>query len=58
MLCSGILGQMKTGLHDNLETEGRVLIATISHGPTLPEGGTFRHRSGITQPTPLLRPPG
>ncbi|GBM17590.1 hypothetical protein AVEN_87707-1, partial [Araneus ventricosus] len=33
-----------------------VLTAITGHGPTPPEGGTFRHRWRVTQPLPLLYP--
>ncbi|GBM12095.1 hypothetical protein AVEN_245490-1 [Araneus ventricosus] len=40
--------------HDRSDIEVGVLIASTGHGPSPPEGGTFRHRSGATQATPLL----
>ncbi|GBL77078.1 hypothetical protein AVEN_12723-1 [Araneus ventricosus] len=52
--CLGIRGQLKKSLHDSSNPEVGVLIAVIGHGPTPPEGGTFRHRSGVTQNISLL----
>ncbi|GBM48567.1 hypothetical protein AVEN_184585-1 [Araneus ventricosus] len=54
----GILGEPNNGYYDSSDTEIREPIAITGHGPTAPEGGTFRHRSGVTQSTPLLCPPG
>ncbi|GBM51051.1 hypothetical protein AVEN_123866-1 [Araneus ventricosus] len=46
----------KKGRHGSSNTEVGVLITIIGHGPT-PSEGTFRHRSEVTQSTPLLCPP-
>ncbi|GBM12204.1 hypothetical protein AVEN_21012-1 [Araneus ventricosus] len=51
-LCLGI--HLKNGRCDNSDSDIGVVIAITGHGPTPPEGSTFRHRSGVTQPTPLL----
>ncbi|GBL89333.1 hypothetical protein AVEN_225859-1 [Araneus ventricosus] len=38
-------------LRDSMCTEVRFLIAIAGQGPTPPEGGMSRHRSGVTQST-------
>ncbi|GBL80938.1 hypothetical protein AVEN_26342-1 [Araneus ventricosus] len=55
-LQGSIGGQLKNDRHNSSNAEFGVLIAISGHGPS--EGGTFRHRSGVSQPTPLLYPPG
>ncbi|GBO06176.1 hypothetical protein AVEN_136386-1 [Araneus ventricosus] len=47
--CRGVWGQLKNGRHDSLDTEVGVLIAITDHVPSLPKGGTFRHRSRVTR---------
>ncbi|GBN17701.1 hypothetical protein AVEN_22084-1 [Araneus ventricosus] len=34
------------------------MTSIAGHDQALPEGGKYRHRSGVTQPTPILWPPG
>ncbi|GBL95800.1 hypothetical protein AVEN_218358-1, partial [Araneus ventricosus] len=50
--------ELKNGNHDSSDTEIGVLIAITSHGQTPPKGGMLHHRSGVTQPIPLLYPSG
>ncbi|GBN51205.1 hypothetical protein AVEN_74336-1 [Araneus ventricosus] len=54
--CLSIRDQLKNSDHVCSDTEVGVLIANSCHCPIPPKGGMFHHRSGVTQPKPLLCP--
>ncbi|GBM76627.1 hypothetical protein AVEN_41273-1 [Araneus ventricosus] len=48
---------VKTVHHDSMVgTKVGVLAAITGHGPTLPEGGTYRHRSRGNSPHNIMYP--
>ncbi|GBL89157.1 hypothetical protein AVEN_255277-1 [Araneus ventricosus] len=56
--CRSVWGPLKNNRCNSSDTEVGVLTVITGYGPAPPEGGTYRHRWGVTLPTPLLCPRG